>query len=118
MTVAEFGEVYLVREALETAALGVAVALAGADDDEQARAAHAALEAAAERALLHQDHAEMLAAFTARDADALIAVCTAHHQCLQSFIAGLPRDTGLFTRPQPDGDQICLSAHHGETGHS
>jgi DNA-binding GntR family transcriptional regulator len=46
MTMAEFGEIYLVREALETAALRVAVALAGADDDEQARAAHAALEAA------------------------------------------------------------------------
>ncbi|WP_433725419.1 GntR family transcriptional regulator [Actinoplanes sp. CA-051413] len=148
MTMAEFGEIYLVREALETAALRVAVALAGAEDDEQARAAHAALEAAviagdgrahhresrrfhlaliracrmrrllhmlstawnmteplqpmshlgaAERALLHQDHAAMLAAFTARDTDRLIAVCTAHHQRLQACIAHLPQDTGLFT---------------------
>jgi len=147
MTMAEFGEIYLVREALETAALRVAVARAGPDDDEQARSAHAALEAAvraedsrahhresrrfhlalivpcrmrrllrmlstawnmteplqpmshldaAERELLHRDHAGMLAAFTARDADQLIAVCTAHHQRLQTFIARLPQDTGLF----------------------
>jgi DNA-binding GntR family transcriptional regulator len=148
MTMAEFGEIYLVREALETAALRIAVARAGAEDDEQARAAHAALEAAVragdsrahhresrrfhlaliqacrmrrllhmlstawnmteplqpmshldatERGLLHQDHAGMLAAFVARDADELIAVCAAHHRRLQVFIAQLPQDTGLFS---------------------
>jgi DNA-binding GntR family transcriptional regulator len=136
-----------VREALETAALRAAVALAGADDDDQARAAHAALEAAVvagdsrahhresrrfhlalirpcrmrrllhmlgtawnmteplqpmshldanERALLHQDHAGMLAAFTARDTEQLITVCAAHHQRLQTCIATLPQDRGLF----------------------
>jgi DNA-binding GntR family transcriptional regulator len=46
MTAQEFGEIYLVREALETAALRVAVELAGPGDDERARSAHAALEAA------------------------------------------------------------------------
>jgi DNA-binding GntR family transcriptional regulator len=46
MTAQEFSEIYVVREALETAALRAAVALAGPADDEQARAAHAALDAA------------------------------------------------------------------------
>jgi DNA-binding GntR family transcriptional regulator len=46
MTAPEFSEFYLVREALETAALKAAVALAGPDDDEQARAAHRDLDAA------------------------------------------------------------------------
>jgi DNA-binding GntR family transcriptional regulator len=147
LTMAEFGEIYLVREALETAALRVSLALAGAEDDDQARAAHAALEAAvaagdgrahhresrrfhlaliracrmrrllhmlntawnmteplqpmshldaAERELLHEDHAGMLAAFIARDPEALVAVCAAHHQRLQTCVARLPRDTGLF----------------------
>ena len=40
----------------------------------------------------------MLAAFIARDAEALIAVCAAHHHRLQAFIARLPQDTGLFSR--------------------
>ncbi|GAA4249221.1 GntR family transcriptional regulator [Dactylosporangium darangshiense] len=150
LTAEEFAEVYLVREALETAALRVAVAQAGAADDERAGAAHAALEAAvragdgrayhresrrfhlalirpcrmrrllhmlgtawnlteplqpmthlgdADRELLHRDHAAMLAAFAARDADALVATCAAHHHRLQSYIALLPRDTGLFAEP-------------------
>jgi len=150
MTAPEFGEIYLVREALETAALRRAVGLAGAADDERARSAHAALEAAvragdarahhresrrfhlaliepcrmgrllhmlslawnmteplqpmshldaAERELLHGDHAGMLAAFTDRDGDALIQVCGEHHRRLQTFIARLPRDTGLFADP-------------------
>ncbi|WP_432843087.1 GntR family transcriptional regulator [Dactylosporangium sp. CA-092794] len=150
LTAQEFGEIYLVREALETAALRVAIGLARGDDDERAGAAHAALEVAvragdgrayhresrrfhlalirpcrmrrllhmlgtawnmteplqpmthlgtADRELLHRDHAEMLAAFTARDADALITVCGAHHRRLQSCIALLPRDTGLFADP-------------------
>jgi DNA-binding GntR family transcriptional regulator len=46
MTPGEFGEIYLVREALETAAMRVAVGLAGARDDDAARAAHAALSEA------------------------------------------------------------------------
>jgi DNA-binding GntR family transcriptional regulator len=147
LTAEEFGEIYLVREALETAALRVAVGQARGADDERAAAAHAALEAAvragdgrayhresrlfhlalirpcrmrrllhmlgtawnmteplqpmthlgpANRERLHRDHAEMLAAFTARDTDALIATCAAHHGRLQSSIALLPRNTGLF----------------------
>jgi DNA-binding GntR family transcriptional regulator len=150
LTAAEFAEIYLVREALETAALRVAVERAGEADVERARAAHAALEEAvrvgdgrahhresrrfhlaliepcrmsrllnmlgtawnmteplqpmshlvpAERTLLHADHADMLAAFTARDADRLIGVCTAHHRRLQAFITRLPRHTGLFAEP-------------------
>ncbi|GAA3299131.1 GntR family transcriptional regulator [Dactylosporangium vinaceum] len=147
LTAEEFGEIYLVREALETAAMRVAVGRARDEDHERAAAAHAALEAAvragdgrayhresrrfhlalirpcrmrrllhmlgtawnmteplqpmthigpADRELLHRDHAAMLAAFTARDIDALIAACAAHHGRLQSYIALLPRDTGLF----------------------
>ncbi|WP_433616298.1 GntR family transcriptional regulator [Dactylosporangium sp. CA-139114] len=150
LTAEEFAEIYLVREALETAALRVAVAFARGEDDERAAAAHTILEAAvragdgrayhresrgfhlalirpcrmrrllhmlgtawnmteplqpmthlgpADRELLHRDHAAMLAAFTARDADALIAACAGHHERLQSYIARLPRDTGLFADP-------------------
>jgi len=150
MTAAEFGEIYLVREALETAAMRLAVGLAKTADDDEARSAHAALEAAVragdarahhrqsrrfhlaliepcrmrrllhmlslawnmteplqpmshldagERELLHEDHAGMLAAFIARDRDALIRVCGEHHRRLQSVIGRLPQDTGLFTEP-------------------
>ncbi|MDR7274282.1 GntR family transcriptional regulator [Catenuloplanes atrovinosus] len=150
MTAQEFAEIYLVREALETAALRVAVERAGAADVERARVAHAALERAvhegdgrahhresrrfhlaliepcrmrrlltmlgtawnmteplqpmshldaAERALLHADHAGMLAAFTAHDADRLISVCADHHRRLQAFITRLPQHTGLFAEP-------------------
>jgi DNA-binding GntR family transcriptional regulator len=150
MTAPEFAEIYLVREALETAALRAAVERAGAEDDDGARSAHQALDAAvqaydgklyhresrrfhlalirpcrmrrllhmldmawnmteplqpmsqlggAERELLHADHAGMLAAFCARDAEALIAVFATHHHRLQAAIDGLPRDTGLFSQP-------------------
>lgn len=147
MTAQEFGEIYLVREALESAALRAAVAQARPDDDEQARSAHRALDAAiraydgklyhresrrfhlalirpcrmrrllhmldvawnmtepfqpmshlggADRELLHADHAEMLAAFCARDPEHLAAVSALHHHRLQSAIHALPPDTGLF----------------------
>jgi DNA-binding GntR family transcriptional regulator len=46
MTAPEFAEIYLVREALETAGLRAAVELACAEDDEQARAALGALDRA------------------------------------------------------------------------
>src|SRR4051794_10986599 len=46
MTAREFADIYVVREALETAALREAVARAGAEDDELARSAHAALDVA------------------------------------------------------------------------
>ncbi|GIE35056.1 GntR family transcriptional regulator [Actinoplanes italicus] len=48
MTAREFGEIYLVREALESAALRVAVAGATAEDDRLARAALRALDEAIE----------------------------------------------------------------------
>lgn len=147
LTAQELGELYLVREALEAAALRSSVGLASAEDHDAARAAHAALERAvlagdvrahhresrrfhlaligpcrmhrllhmlamawnmteplqpmsylpeAEKARLHADHAGMLAAFVARDAAALTRLCTAHHHRLQSSIALLPRDAGLF----------------------
>jgi DNA-binding GntR family transcriptional regulator len=150
MTAQEFSEIYLVREALETAALRLAVELASPGDDEQARAAHAALERAvaagdvrayhresrrfhlalihpcrmrrllhmlgtawnmtepiqpmshvgsADRALLHVDHETMLTAFIDRDAEALIGAFATHHHRLQSFVALLPRHTGLFAEP-------------------
>ncbi|MEU4236504.1 GntR family transcriptional regulator [Actinoplanes sp. NPDC026619] len=148
MTAAEFTEIYLVREALETAALRSAVELATEDDDRLARAVHGALDAAvvaydgrlyhresrrfhlallrpcrmrrllhmldaawnmteplqpmthldsADRVLLHADHAGMLAAFCARDAEALTGVFAEHHHRLQAAIGALPHDTGLFS---------------------
>ncbi|GLY01972.1 GntR family transcriptional regulator [Actinoplanes sp. NBRC 101535] len=50
MTAREFGEIYLVREALESAALRAAVTGATSDDDRQARAALRALDGAIETA--------------------------------------------------------------------
>jgi DNA-binding GntR family transcriptional regulator len=147
LTAPEFREIYLAREALETAALRAAVALATPDDDDLAGAALGALDAAvaaydgrlyhresrrfhlalirpcrmrrllqllesawnlteplqpmsyldrAVREQLHADHAGMLAAFRARDPEALISVFSEHHHRLQEAIGGLPRDTGLF----------------------
>ena len=46
MTAGEFGEIYVVREALETAALRASVALARPEDDQESYAAHEALDAA------------------------------------------------------------------------
>src|SRR5690349_19864979 len=46
MTAREFAEIYLVREALETAGLRAAVARATREDDERASRAHGALGAA------------------------------------------------------------------------
>lgn len=48
------------------------------------------------RALLHEDHSEMLRAFLARDATALLAASDAHHERLAVALAALPTDTGLF----------------------
>ncbi len=152
MTAHEFAEIYLVREALETAGLRAAVELACAADDEQAHEAHRALDAAVraydgrlyhresrrfhlalirpcrmrrllrmldmawnqteplqpmshldggEREVLHADHAGMLAAFCARDAEALIGVFATHHHRLQTAISALPQDTGLFETERP-----------------
>jgi DNA-binding GntR family transcriptional regulator len=49
-----------------------------------------------ERDQLHADHQEMLAAFTARDAVALLAASGRHHQRLEAVIAALPADAGLI----------------------
>ena len=48
------------------------------------------------RGQLHADHAGMLAAFCARDTDALIAVFAEHHHRLQAAVGSLPQHTGLF----------------------
>ena len=48
---------------------------------------------------LHADHQEMLAAFGARDAEALLAASGRHHQRLESVIAALPDHAGLIADP-------------------
>ena len=50
----------------------------------------------AERATLQRDHDEILAAFTARDTEALLAAARAHHGRLRTSLDSLPNDTGLF----------------------
>jgi DNA-binding GntR family transcriptional regulator len=52
-----------------------------------------------ERERLHADHQEMLAAFIARDAAALVASSGRHHQRLESVIALLPEQSGLIADP-------------------
>jgi DNA-binding GntR family transcriptional regulator len=49
-----------------------------------------------DRDRLHDDHARMLAAFTARDAAALVETSVLHHQRLESVIAALPAQSGLI----------------------
>jgi DNA-binding GntR family transcriptional regulator len=147
LTRAELLELYVVREALESAAQTAAVAQADGASDTEARDAHAALTRAIDdgdvRAhhresrrfhlalaapcrmrrllhmfeaawdltepfqpmshvdrpqtrVLHDEHGVMLAAFLARDADALVAVSRAHHGHLREVLARLPAETGLF----------------------
>jgi DNA-binding GntR family transcriptional regulator len=50
-----------------------------------------------DRDRLHDDHARMLAAFTARDAAVLVETSVLHHQRLESVIAALPAQAGLIT---------------------
>lgn len=52
--------------------------------------------AGSDRELLHDDHQEMLSAFLAGDAEALIDTSQRHAQRLNSVIATLPTDTGLL----------------------
>jgi len=54
----------------------------------------------ADRAALHQDHGEMLAAFESRDAAALRHTAGEHHRRLETSLAALPRHTGLFRAPE------------------
>lgn len=49
-----------------------------------------------ERLTLHRDHGAMLAAFTARDTDALLRIAAEHHGRLAASLAALPAHTGLF----------------------
>ena len=70
----------------------------------------------ADRQLLHRDHAGMLEAFIARDADGLIRVCDRHHRRLQTFIALLPQHTGCSRSPINNG--YIFSAHRRETADS
>ena len=56
-----------------------------------------ALISAEQRRALHAEHHEMLALFLARETDALLGVAARHLAHLDSSIAGLPVDTGLFT---------------------
>jgi DNA-binding GntR family transcriptional regulator len=49
-----------------------------------------------ERAELHEDHTQMLAAFVDRDGASLVATSTLHHQRLESVIAALPEHSGLI----------------------
>lgn len=50
----------------------------------------------AERASLHADHEQLLAAFLARDTPTLLRCNREHHERLQSTLDTLPRHTGLF----------------------
>lgn len=54
-----------------------------------------------QRRLLHAEHRDMLDHFLARDSDALLEVAGRHLEHLDTSIAGLPADTGLFS-PPPD----------------
>ncbi len=56
-----------------------------------------------QRRLLHAEHREMLDHFLARDSDALLAVAGRHLDHLDSSIAALPADLGLFSEPAPAG---------------
>ena len=152
LTRAEFVELYLVRAALEAAALRGSVAAATPADDDAAagsqrlqRRAVAAGDAATyhreSRAfhlallrpcrmhrLLHMfesawnvtepaqlmtqvpvghldrllhDHDAMLAAFSARDVEALLAASALHHEHLRDAVLALPDDAGAFAVPPP-----------------
>ncbi|MFF2551623.1 GntR family transcriptional regulator [Nocardia sp. NPDC058058] len=50
----------------------------------------------ADRVVLHADHSKQLAAFLARDAEALLDATAAHHLRLNGVLSRLPTDTGLF----------------------
>ena len=51
------------------------------------------------RAGLHADHAGMLAAFEAGDAEALLTEAIEHHEQLRRAVAALPGDPALFADP-------------------
>ncbi|MFI7589120.1 GntR family transcriptional regulator [Spongisporangium articulatum] len=49
-----------------------------------------------DRRLLHEDHAEMLAAFASGDAERLVDCAAVHHKRLEGVIGRLPDDAGLL----------------------
>ncbi len=53
---------------------------------------HASAE---QTAALQDEHAAMLSAFLARDADALLALSASHHERLRAMVATLPEEAGL-----------------------
>jgi DNA-binding GntR family transcriptional regulator len=55
--------------------------------------------AESDRARLHGDHGDMLAAFLARDTPALLRAAGAHHGRLRSSLRTVPTHTGLFAEP-------------------
>ncbi|MFJ4650104.1 GntR family transcriptional regulator [Nocardia sp. NPDC088792] len=57
-----------------------------------------------DRVVLHADHSKQLAAFLARDADALLAATDLHHQRLNGVLENLPTDIGLFAEPAGQED--------------
>ena len=64
-----------------------------------------------QRRLLHAEHRDMLDHFLARDTDALLTVAGRHLDHLDSSIAALPADLGLFSEPASAG-----SGRHGPDG--
>jgi DNA-binding GntR family transcriptional regulator len=48
-----------------------------------------------QRAVLHDDHRVMLAAFLDGDAEGLLAATAVHNTRLNTVVASLPTDTGL-----------------------
>ncbi|MET3807435.1 DNA-binding GntR family transcriptional regulator [Nakamurella sp. UYEF19] len=60
---------------------------------------------------LHSEHRAMLDHFLARDAPALLAVAAQHLDHLDTSIATLPNDTGLFSESAPD-----VAARRGPDG--
>lgn len=57
--------------------------------------------ASSDRALLHADHEQMLAAFLARDTEELLSVSAIHHKRLNEVVSALPSDTGLVIEDPP-----------------
>ena len=55
-----------------------------------------------QRGRLHAEHREMLDHFLARDAEALLTVASRHLDHLDTSIAALPVDTGLFSEPEDE----------------
>lgn len=109
LTASELRELYVVRRALETAALSAAVGAAGPDDDLAARTAFAALDAAVARDDRAGYHRESRAFHLA-----LIAPARMHRL---RHVMESAWDTTEPCRPMdhvPEGDRRALHAEHAE----